>query len=248
MATIPATTTRLPRALRVALLVVAAALAVNLVCATLVALDLGDPDALDLARRGLMWLLVPPIVVALVLLGALRHAVGRWHVAAAGLCALGDGLGAASGQTVVLLACFLAGHVAYALALWPTRRRSLAWGPGSIAYAIVGLIAAGIIAAGAGPLAIPVIAYALVLAGVAALAAIDTAGFLGGLLFLASDLILGLGLFVLEIPDPLRSIAVLVAYAGAQALLAVSLVRRLRLGDPAAPIPQPAPSRTTSTS
>ena len=65
---------------------------------------------------------------------------------------------------------------------------------------------------------------------VAALAAIDVPGLFGGLLFMIGDLVLGLGLFVIDIPDPLRSIAVLVAYVAAQALLAISLQQRLRLG------------------
>lgn len=242
----PAATRHVPRPLRLALVVVAAALGANLLCATLIALGAGDTAWLEVARRLLMWAIVPPLAIALVAMGAMRHAVGRWHVVAALLCALGDGLGAATGQTLVLLGAFIVGHLGYAIALWPTRRRSLAWGPGVIAYGVVGLVAAGILAAGAGPLAIPVVLYALVLAGVAALAAIDTAGFLGGLLFLASDLVLGLGLFVIDIPDPLRSIVVLVAYASAQALLALSLQQRLGLGREAPRAPAAAAARTTS--
>ncbi|MFP5250990.1 MAG: lysoplasmalogenase family protein, partial [Actinomycetes bacterium] len=97
-------------------------------------------------------------------------------------------------------------------------------------YAFVALLAGTVIAANAGPLAVPVLVYALVLAGLAAFAAIDTPGLVGGLLLLATDLIQGFGLFVLEMPDALRAFAVLIPYAAAQALLALSLQQRLRLG------------------
>jgi len=220
----------LPRPLRLGFWIAGALLAVNLAAATLLALGLGDAGLLEQLRLVLMWAMLPPIWLALIAVGALRHAVGRWHVAAAVLCGLGDGLGATTDLTIVLLGMFLLGHVAYLVALWPTRRRSLAWGPAGIAYAIVGLIAGAIIAIGAGPLALPVVLYALVIAAVAAFAAIDVPGLFGGLLFMVSDLVLGLGLFVLEIPDPLRSIVVLSTYVGAQALLAVSLQQRLALG------------------
>ncbi|MGC5075766.1 lysoplasmalogenase family protein [Agrococcus sp. DT81.2] len=223
-------TTPLPRPLRLGFWIAGCLLAVNLLAATLLALEVGDAGLLEQLRLVLMWALLPPIWIALIAIGALRRAVGRWHVAAAALCGLGDGLGAATDLTIVLLSLFLLGHIAYLVALWPTRRRSLAWGPGAIAYAIVGLISGGIIAIGAGPLAVPVLVFALVLVAVAAFAAIDVPGLLGGLLFMIGDLVLGLSLFVIEIPEPLASIVVLTAYAAAQALLAVSLQQRLRLG------------------
>lgn len=230
MPTIP-----LPRPLRVGFWIAGVLLLVNLAAATLLALEIGDAVLLERLRLVLMWGLLPPIWVALLAIGALRHAVGRWHVAAAALCGLGDGLGATTGLTIVLLGLFLLGHLAYLVALWPTRRRSLAWGPAAVAYAVIALIAGGIIAVGAGPLAVPVLLFSLVLAAVAALAAIDVPGLFGGLLFMVGDLVLGLSLFVIPIPEPLGSIAVLVAYVAAQALLAVSLQQRLRLGPPAAP-------------
>jgi uncharacterized membrane protein YhhN len=237
----------LPRALRTGLLVAAVVLAVNLLAAALIGIGVGNADMLNLVRTVLMWLLLPPIAIALALIGALRHPVGRWHLAAIVLCALGDGFGATTGMTIVLLGLFLLGHIAYLFALWPTRKRSLAWSPAAIGYAIVALIAGVLIAINAGALAIPVLLYAFVLAAVAAFAAIDTAGLLGGLLFLASDLVLGIGLFVIDIPDPLRTFCVLIPYVGAQALLAVSLQQRLGLGAPAptAPLPSTA-TRTTS--
>lgn len=223
--------TPLPRPLRLGFWIAGSLLVVNLLAASLLALEIGDAGLLEPVRVVLMWALLPPIWIALIAIGALRHGVGRWHVVAAALCGLGDGLGATTGLTVVLLGLFLLGHLAYLVALWPTRRRSLAWGPAAIAYAVIGLISGGIIAIGAGPLAVPVLLYALVLAAVAAFAAIDVPGFLGGLLFMVGDLVLGLALFVVDIPDPLRSIAVLGTYAAAQALLAVSLQQRVRLGS-----------------
>lgn len=239
--------TPMPRALRIGIAVSAASLVLNLLAATLIGLEIGDADLLDGVRTVLMWVLLPPIAIALIRIGALRRGVGRWHVTALLLCWLGDGLGATTGITLVLLSAFLIGHVGYLAALWPTRRRSLAWSPAAIGYAVVALIAGGITAANAGALAAPVLLYSLVLAAVAAFAAIDTAGLLGGLLFLVSDLVLGLGLFVMDIPDPLRTFTVLIPYLGAQALLAVSLQQRLGLADPeVTPRPVSTPARTTS--
>ncbi len=205
------------------------ALAVNLVAAVLLDLELGDPALLTLARDVTMWLLALPIAIALLVMGAWRHAAGICHVAAVLLCWLGDGLGSLTGETVVLLGLFPPAAVAFLAALWPSRRRSLAWGWAAIGYGIVGAISGGVIAIGAGPLAVPVLLYALLIAAVAAFAAIDTAGLLGGLLMLAGVLVLGIGLFLIEIPDALRAFAVLVLYVLGQALLAVSLQQRLGL-------------------
>lgn len=239
--------TPLPRALRIGVTVSAITVVVNLLAALLIGLEVGDADVLGAVRTVLMWSLLPPIALALMRIGALRHPVGRWHVTAVLLCWLGDGLGATTDITIVLLGAFLLGHIAYLAALWPTRRRSLAWSPAAIGYAIVALVAGGLTAANAGMLAVPVLLYALVLAGMAAFAAIDTAGLLGGLLFLVSDLVLGLGLFVLDIPDPLRTFAVLIPYLGAQALLAVSLQQRLGLQSPPPGVrTRGAAARTTS--
>ncbi|WP_405216616.1 lysoplasmalogenase family protein [Agrococcus sp. Ld7] len=237
----------LPRALRAGFAISAAMLALNLLAAVLIGLGIGDAGALNLARTVLMWLLMPPIALALIRVGALRHAAGRWHVAAVALCWLGDGAGSTSGITVVLLSAFMLGHLAFIASLWPTRRRSLAWSPAVAGYAFVALLAGGITAANAGPLAIPVLLFAVVLAAMAAFAAIDTPGLLGGLLVMLTDLVLGLGLFVLEIPDPLRTFAVLVPYLGAQMLLAISLQQRLRLSGPHFALRSAAaPVRTTS--
>ncbi|WP_347753706.1 lysoplasmalogenase family protein [Agrococcus sp. ProA11] len=241
----PATTQ--PRALRIGFGVAAATLVLNLLAAVLIGLGVGDAGALNVVRTVLMWMLMPPLALALVRIGALRHAVGRWHVLAVALYWLGDGVGATSGITAVLLGAFLLGHLAFIVSLWPTRKRSLAWSPAFGGYAFVALLAGGIIAVSAGPLAIPVLVFAVVLAAMASLAAIDALGLLGGLLSMLTVLVLGLGLFVLEIPDPLRTFAVLVPYLGAQMLLAMSLQRRLELADP---LPSPpsasTPARTTS--
>jgi uncharacterized membrane protein YhhN len=162
-------------------------------------------------------------------MGAWRHVAGSCHVAAVLLSGLGDGLGSMTGQTIVLLGMFLLAAVAFLAALWPSRRSSLAWGWAALGYALVGAIGGGVIATGAGALAVPVLLYALLIAAVAAFAAIDTAGMLGGLLLLASVLVLGIGLFLIEIPDALRAFAVLLTYVGGQALLAISLQQRLGL-------------------
>lgn len=221
---------QLPRALRAGFAVSGTALAINLVAALLLDLEVGEPALLTLARDLTMWLLALPIAVALLVLGAWRSAPGACHVAAVLLCWLGDGLGSVTGETVVLLGMFLLAAVAFLAALWPSRRRSLAWGWAAIGYGLVGAISGGVIALGAGPLAVPVLLYALLIAAVAAFAAIDTAGLLGGLLLLSSVLVLGIGLFLIEIPDALRAFAVLVMYVLGQALLAVSLQQRLGLG------------------
>ncbi|MCR8671729.1 lysoplasmalogenase family protein [Agrococcus sp. HG114] len=223
----------LPRPLRAGLWVSGAVLAVNVLAAVLLDAEIGDEGVLTIVRGVTMWGLVPPIAVALVALGALRHAVGVWHVVAVVLCWLGDGIGSATGELLVLLGLFFVADLAFLAALWPTRRRSLAWGWAAVGYGVVAIISGGVIAAHAGPLAAAVVLFALLLAAVAALAAVDTAGLLGGLLLMACVLVLGIGVFVIEMPDALRALAVLVPYVAGQALLAVSLQQRLGLGAPA---------------
>ena len=155
---------------------------------------------------------------------------------APGLIVLGLALGAAGdfalsrpGKAAFLagMAAFAAGHLAYALAF-------LGWmGPGVAAWQIAALITLALLilstevwlAPHTADLRAPVRAYALIIGVMAALALLlPAAGLitaLGAALFVLSDTLLALRLFVLRAPVAERVLALLVwpAYWGGQALI-----------------------------
>lgn len=180
---------------------------------------------LDGVRTVAQWLYLPPLMVALGLATGLRTARSRWWLGGLLLCWLGDGLGSLG--FLVLLGCFLLGHLSYLAALWPTRDRSWVWRPGGLVH--VGVLALGLalVVPRAGALAAPVVVYGLVLAAVALLAtAAGPAGLAGGLLFMVSDLSLGWFLFSgVEVGDGPRALLVIGTYVPAQVLLLVGLLR-----------------------
>ncbi|HIT74868.1 MAG TPA: lysoplasmalogenase [Candidatus Avipropionibacterium avicola] len=122
----------------------------------------------------------------------------RWHresvATLAGLAFswLGDGLGAVDLR--VKIAMFLVAQICYAVAFWPTFRRT--WGPagwwrvGLVAVPVAVMVA--VVAPRAGSLAVPVVAYGLVIAVMALCAtSLGPLATAGGLLFLVSDAMLG---------------------------------------------------------
>lgn len=185
---------------------------------------LGAFLGLDGLRQVTAWLYLPPLMLALVLATGLRTRLSRWWLAGLVLCWLGDGLG---GQGfLVLLGCFLLGHLAYLVALWPVRHGSWLRRPASLLH--WGLLALGLVLVvpHAGGLAVPVVLYGIALTLVAVLAtAGGTAGLLGGLLFMVSDLTLGWSHFALDLPADLGALLVIGTYVPAQVLLLVAVLR-----------------------
>lgn len=190
------------------------------------------------------WLYLPPLMLALALATGLRTARSRWWLAGLVLCWLGDGLG---GQGfLVLLGCFLLGHLAYLVALWPTRRRSWLRGPGvslHLALLALGLV---LVVPAADGLEAPVVGYGLVLTLMAVLAtAAGWPGLLGGLLFMVSDLSLGWLLFAVQPSEATQALVVIGTYVPAQVLLLLAHLRLLRT-EPTAPSAASSPSALTS--
>lgn len=174
------------------------------------------------------WLYVPPLAVALVVAGGLRDPRGRWWLAGLVFSWLGDVLG--GGGFLALLGCFFLAHVCYVLALLPTRGRSVLGRPASAPYLVLGLAGAVVLVpAAGGVLAVPVLLYAVALTVMAVLASAGgRSGVAGGVLFMISDLTLGIGIFVLDIPAALQTLLVIGTYVPAQVLLLVAFLRLLR--------------------
>jgi uncharacterized membrane protein YhhN len=186
---------------------------------------------LELVRTAAQWLYLPPLMAALWLETGLRTPRSRWWLAGLVLCWLGDGLGGTA--FLVLLGLFLLGHLAYLVALWPTRQRSWAWRPAGllhVALLTLGLLLVLPVSGGLWP---AVVAYGVVLTTMALLATTaGPAGVVGGLLFMVSDLSLGrLVLGGTDLGDGWRALLVIGTYVPAQVLLLVGVLRLERAAD-----------------
>lgn len=170
------------------------------------------------------WFYVPPLVVALIAAGGLRDVRGRWWTAGLLLSWVGDTQGGRG--FLVLLGAFLLAHVCYVVALWPTRGQSLLGRRAAVPYALLGAAGVVVLAPAAGlALAAPVTAYAAFLTLMAVLAAAaGRVGVVGGLLFMVSDLVLGLGIFAVDLPDALQTLVVIGTYVPAQVLLLLGIL------------------------
>lgn len=177
------------------------------------------------------WFAMPPLAAALVAAGGLARPLGRWWLAGLLLSWAGDTVGGHS--FLVLLGCFLVAHLCYLAALWATRAHGVLWRPHVLPYLALGAVGAAVIAPAAGPLlAGPVIVYAAALTLVAVLASsAGRPGVVGGVLFMVSDLILGLGTFVVDLPAAAQTALVMGTYVPAQALLLVAVLGLLPPSD-----------------
>lgn len=169
-------------------------------------------------RQVTAWLYLPPLMLALVLATGLRTTRSRWWLAGLVLCWLGDGLG---GQGfLVLLGCFLLGHLAYLAALWPTRRESWLGRPLAGAHLLLLVLGLVLVVPAADGLEVPVVLYGLVLTLMAVLAtAAGRPGLVGGVLFMVSDLSLGWMRFALQPDEATQALVVIGTYVPAQVLL-----------------------------
>ena len=126
---------------------------------------------------------------------------------------------------LAMVGAFFVAQLAWLVALWPWRRRSLAVGrtwPFTLAYAAAAVGVLVLTASGAGALLAAIAPYAAALAATALLAtALDWRGTLGGLLFMASDAMIAIFTFapLLDPGEPTRALAIMATYCGAQALL-----------------------------
>ena len=137
---------------------------------------------------------------------------------------------------VIGLACFLLAHIVY-LVLFATRlaERRVRWW--AAVYAVWLVVLLLILAPHTGSLLIPVIAYGLVLSAMAMLASRCNRWVAwGGALFVVSDSILAVNMFVPDVGIPLADFLIMVTYLAAQTLIVWGLLRheraRLALTEP----------------
>ena len=193
-------------------------------------------------------LLVMPALALAVLLTArpLRGAVPVLLLVAIGFSWGGDAplTIPGDGWFVVGLASFLLAHVAYIalfLRLRPRGRRLPAW---TAVYALWFAAFLVLLQPHLGALLVPVALYGLVLGVMAALAGgLGGIFAVGGALFVVSDSVLALGRFLPGYEFPPHDLVVMSTYLGAQALIALGVVRAHR----AVSRSTPAAMATTST-
>ena len=147
---------------------------------------------------------------------------------------LGDTVGQ---QVLVKIGFFLCAQACYIVAFWPTRRRSILVRPvqlGVFLAAIGGLLA--IVASGAGPLAVPVLVYGASLAVMAVLATgVSRLAAVGAALFLLSDIVLAVDLFIDPGRIPAAGFVNMAIYLPAQLALVLGVLQhQLNAAPPAA--------------
>ena len=128
------------------------------------------------------------------------------------------------------LACFLLAQLCYVAAFWPRRARSI-WRrpPAAGAYTAVVTVLVVVVTRDAGPLAVPVVVYAVSLGLMATLATgVNRVAALGGALFVVSDTILALDTFVGGFALPHASFWNILTYVVAQLLLVWGALRLAR--------------------
>jgi uncharacterized membrane protein YhhN len=185
---------------------------------------LAGPEALRILMKGL---LMPSLL--LWVLVALGPAAPRLLVAGLVLATVGD-VGLEFDSTFLVgMAGFLAMQVCYVLGFiglgaWPAVRRNWPIAAGYLAFWVVVNLVLG---PRLGDLRIPILVYSLALCVMAVCAAgVDRRVGTGGLLFLVSDMIIGLDLADLDFAG--RASVVMVTYLAAQYLIATGWARRVR--------------------
>lgn len=144
------------------------------------------------------------------------------------LVALGfSWLGDLSAAVLLKIGFFLVAQIVYVVAFWPSWPRSLiARPPLALAYglALTGVVA--VVAAAAGPLAVPVGVYGASLTVMALLATgMGRLTGLGGALFLVSDIVLAVELFVAPGAIPHALFVNMALYLPAQLLITLGVLR-----------------------
>lgn len=200
-------------------------IAVAVTWATYMVMDLADLQGpLHTVVKGL---LMPTLL--LWVLAALGPAAPRLLVAGLAFATIGD-LALEYDATFLLgIAGFLAMQVCYSIGFvhmgaWAAVRR--AW-PIAVGYLLFWIGANAVLGPRLGELRLPLLVYSLALCTMATLAAgVDRRIGMGGLLFLISDMLIGLDLADLDFAG--RGIVVMVTYLAAQYLIATGWARRVR--------------------
>ncbi len=157
-------------------------------------------------------------------------AARRSHLVILVLIALGfSWLGDLSAPVLIKIGFFLVAQIVYVVAFRPFWRLSLiARPPLLMAYGIAlsGLI--GVVAAAAGPLAAPVAVYGVSLAVMAVLATgVSRLTGVGGALFLVSDIVLAVELFVAPGVIPYALVVNMALYLPAQLMITLGVLQQV---------------------
>lgn len=183
----------------------------------------------DAVAAGTQVLLMPALA-AVVLLATTRPRTRlvRIVLVALGFSWLGDGVPAlfsGDARFLVMVGLFLCAQVAYVVAFWPDRRRSVLRRPAVAGYLVAfgALLAA--CAPGAGPLLVPVVCYGLCLTFMAVLATgVHPLTALGGATFFVSDGLIALDAFAGWYHPPVPGFWVLGSYVLGQALIVAGVL------------------------
>lgn len=146
------------------------------------------------------------------------------------LIALGfSWLGDLSSAVLIKIAFFLVAQIVYVVAFRPYWRQSLISRPAlAVAYGTALSALVALVASAAGPLTVPVGVYGASLAVMAVLATgVGRLTGLGGVLFLVSDLVLAVELFVAPGVLPYALFANMTLYLPAQLLITLGVLRRV---------------------
>ncbi len=138
-------------------------------------------------------------------------------------------LGDLSAAVLAKIGFFLVAQIVYVVAFRPSWRQSLlARPPLLVAYALVLTLVVALVALAAGPLALPVGVYGASLAVMAVLATgVDRLTGIGGALFLVSDIVLAVELFVAPGAIPHALAVNMALYLPGQLLITVGVLRRV---------------------
>lgn len=181
----------------------------------------------DLPGLGLLdFVLMATLAVFFLLRVRRRTRLVTWTTVALVFCWLGDW---ADWLLLAKIAFFLGAQVAYAVAFWPYRRRSvLAHRQPLLAYGAVLLVLVVGLASQAGPLAVPVAVYGAMLSVMCLLATgLNRWVGIGALVFLVSDIVLACYLFIS--PDLIPHSLALnsITYLPAQLLIVWGVIRHV---------------------
>lgn len=175
-------------------------------------------------------LLMPLLALTVALRARLDRRLVQLTLAALFFSWLGDSVPralAGDASFLAMVGCFLLAQVAYALAFWPHRADSVLGRPWLVApYVLAGVGLVWWCADGAGPLLVPVIVYAAVLAVMAVLATgLGPRGAVGGALFLVSDGLIALRAFA-DVDLAGHHFWVMLTYVTAQVLLVDAVLQK----------------------
>ncbi len=176
------------------------------------------------------WLVMPALaaVVWSATAGA-RDRLVRLVLLALGFSWLGDSVPALfDGDTrfLTMVGLFLCAQITYAVAFWPSWRRSVLRRPALAGYVLAFAVLLVLCAPGADALLVPVVCYGLCLTLMAVLATgVHPLTGVGGAVFFVSDGLIALDAFADWYAPPVPGFWVMATYLAGQALIAAGVVR-----------------------